>query len=67
MDGNVNIINPRHTHVDVHFVREHQLETKSIYVHRVPSAENSADMMSKNVTPQLQQKHSRNAMGESKL
>ena len=46
----------RHIHVDVHFVREHQLETKSIYVHRVPSAENSADMMSKNVTPQLQQR-----------
>ena len=54
----------RHIHVDVHFVREHQLETKDIWVHRVPSSENSADMLSKCVTPQLQEKHSTSAMGE---
>ena len=57
----------RHIHVDHHFVREHQLESKNIWVHRVPSEHNSSDMLSKNVTPPLLRKHSSTMMGESKL
>ena len=57
----------RHIHVDHHFVREHQLESKNIWVHRVPSDENSSDMLSKNVTPPLLKKHSSTMMGESNL
>ena len=54
----------RHIHVDHHVTREHQMEFRTIHVHRVPSGEMGADPLSKNPSVPLHIKHFSRIFGE---